>query len=143
MPATITARFYPSAVAEMFNNNIDSGDVFKMALFHNTPNGSYNPAHTTLSQVGSQIVGIGYVAGGATLGGSPSISASSDGVKTNISMGSATWSSATFTFRTAVIYSTANNNNRLIMHLEWDEDQVVIGQDYIVKNPVASTATPL
>lgn len=136
MPATITARFYPSAVAEMFNNNIDSGDTFKMALFY-TPNGSYTAAHTTLLQLGSQITGTGYASGGATL----TVSASTDGTKTNISMGSATWSSATFTFRTAAIYSTTNN--RLIMHLEWNEDQVVIGQDYIVKNPVASTATPL
>ena len=138
MPVAITAKFYPSAVAEMFNNNIDSGDVFKMALFY-APHGSYTAAHTTLSQLGSQITGEGYASGGATL----TVSASPDGTKTNISMGSATWSSATFTFRTAAIYSTANGLNRLIMHLEWDEDQVVIGQDYIVKNPVASTATPL
>lgn len=144
MPATITARFYPSAVAQMFNNNIDSGDTFKMALFYDTngsPNGSYNAAHIQLSELGPQITGTGYTSGGATLAGG--VTATSDGTKTNISMGSATWNSATFTFRRAAVYSTAGSLNRLIMHLEWDEDQIVMGQDYIVKNPVPSTATPL
>lgn len=124
----------------MFNNNIDSGDTFKMALFYDT-NGAYNSAHIQLSELGSQITGTGYTSGGATLAGG--VTATSDGTKTNISMGSATWNSATFTFRRAAVYSTAGSLNRLIMHLEWDEDQIVIGQDYIVSNSAASTATPI
>lgn len=127
----ITARFYPSAVAKMFNNDINTGDTFKMALLDT--GGTYVSTDTLYSDVsGDEIPATGnYSTGGATI--SPTISAASDSTKTSFTIGSAAWTSATIIFRNAVIYSSTSG--ALLMHLEWDSLQEAVAQDYTVNAP--------
>lgn len=135
----ITARFYPSAVAAMFNSDINSGDTFKMALLG--AGGTFTSTDTVYSDVsGDEISASGnYSTGGATI--SPTISATSDSTKTSFTVGSASWTTATITFKHAVIYSSTSN--ALLMHLEWDSLQEAVAQDFTVNAPSpAPSATP-
>jgi hypothetical protein len=133
----ITAKFYPSAPAAMFNGDLNSDSVFKMALL--TSSGSYNANHTLWSSISShQITGSGYTAGGATVTVGP---ATSNGVKSEFPISTATWTNSTFVFRNAVVYTTSGS---LLMHLEFDSDQETANQDYQISAPNPSpSATPL
>ena len=62
----ITAKFYPSAAAKMFNNDLNDGDGFKMALLSSA--GTFAAADTLFSDVsGDQISGTGYSTGGVAV----------------------------------------------------------------------------
>lgn len=138
----ITAKFYPSAAAAMFNSDLNSGDSFKMALLSSS--GTFNAAHTLFSQVeGNQISAsapnVGYTAGGVAVTVGP---ATSDSSKAEFPITAALWTGATFTFQNAVVYETAGG--KLLMHLAFDAEQDVAGQDYQINAPSpAPKATPV
>lgn len=127
----ITSKFYPSAVAKMFNNDINSGDTFKCALLDS--DGTFVASDSLFSDISSdEIPATGnYSAGGATL----TVSAAVDGAntKTEFTLGPAAWLSATLTFQNAVIYSSTSG--ALLMHLAWDSQQEAVGQDYTINPP--------
>lgn len=138
----ITAKFYPSAAAAMFNSDLNSGDSFKMALLSSA--GTFNAAHTLFSDVsGNQISAtspnVGYTAGGVAVTVGP---ATSDSAKAEFPITAALWTGATFTFQNAVVYETAGG--KLLMHLAFDAEQDVAGQDYQINAPSpAPKATPV
>lgn len=134
----ITAKFYPSAAAAMFNNDLNSGDSFKMALLSSS--GTFNAAHTLFSDVsGNQISGTGYTTNGVAVTVGP---ATSDSSKAEFPITAALWTGATFTFQNAVVYETAGG--KLLMHLAFDAEQDVAGQDYQINAPSpAPKATPV
>lgn len=134
----ITAKFYPSAAAKMFNSDLNSGDSFKMALL--TSSGTFNAAHTLYSDVSAnQITGTGYSSGGVAVTVGP---ATSDSSKAEFPITAALWTSATFAFQNAVVYETAGG--ALLMHLAFDAEQNVAGQDYQINAPSPSPkATPV
>ncbi len=134
----ITAKFYPSAAAKMFNNDLNDGDSFKMALLSSA--GTYVSTDTLYSDVSSdQISGTGYSSGGVavTVG-----AATSDATKAQFPVTAALWTGATFTFQNAVIYQ--ETSGALLMHLAFDAEQDVAGQDYQINAPSPSPkATPV
>ena len=134
----ITAKFYPSAAAKMFNNELNDGDSFKMALLSSA--GTYDSTDVLYSDVsGDQISGTGYSSGGVsvTVG-----SATSDATKAEFPVTAALWTGATFTFQNAVIYQVTSG--ALLMHLAFDAEQDVAGQDYQINAPSpAPKATPV
>ena len=135
----ITAKFYPSAAAKMFNGDLNSGDTFKMALLSSS--GTFAAGNTLFSQVsGNQIAsGSGYTTGGQTVVVGP---ATSDSTKAEFPITAALWTNATFAFQNAVVYEVATGS--LMMHLAFDTEQNVSGQDYQINAPSpAPKATPV
>lgn len=134
----ITAKFYPSAAAKMFNNDLNDGDSFKMALLSSA--GTYTSTDVLFSDViGDQISGTGYSSGGVAVTVGP---ATSDASKAEFPVTAALWTGATFTFQNAVIYQVGSG--ALLMHLAFDAEQDVAGQDYQINAPSpAPKATPV
>lgn len=134
----ITAKFYPSAAAKMFNNDLNNGDSYKMALLSSA--GTYDSTDILYSDVsGDQISGTGYTSGGVSVDVGP---ATSDASKAEFPITAALWTGATFTFQNAVIYQVTSG--ALLMHLAFDAEQDVAGQDYQINAPSPSPkATPV
>lgn len=134
----ITAKFYPSAAAKMFNNDLNDGDSYKMALLSSA--GTYTSTDVLFSDVSSdQISGTGYSSGGVAVTVGP---ATSDASKAEFPVTAALWTGATFTFQNAVIYQVTSG--ALLMHLAFDAEQDVAGQDYQINAPSpAPKATPV
>lgn len=134
----ITAKFYPSAAAKMFNNDLNDGDSYKMALLSSA--GTYDSTDILFSDVsGDQISGTGYSSGGVSVTVGP---ATSDATKAEFPVTAALWTGATFTFQNAVIYQVTSG--ALLMHLAFDAEQDVAGQDYQINAPSPSPkATPV
>lgn len=138
----ITAKFYPSAAAKMFNGDLNNGDTFKMALLNSS--GTFTATNTVFSDVsGNQISAlapnVGYASGGVTVTVGP---ATSDATKAEFPITAALWTNATFAFQNAVVYEVGSGS--LMMHLAFDTEQNVSGQDYQINAPSpAPKATPV
>lgn len=134
----ITAKWYPSASAKMFNGDLNATDTLKVALL--TGAGSFNATHTAWSDVSAyEITGTtGYTAGGNPVA---LTSATSDATKAVYALGAVSWESATMTFSNAVIYSS--DSGALMMHLAYSPQQVVSNQTYTLNAPSpAPSVTP-
>jgi hypothetical protein len=126
----ISSQFYPASFAAMFNNDNNTGDTYKLMLL--TSSYSYSNAHTVVSDVSAnEISGTGYSTGGATI--TVSAAQSDDDSKTEFTLGNVLFSSATFTFRKAVIYNSTSN--ALLMYLDFGTNQDVSGQNYQLNAP--------
>jgi hypothetical protein len=126
----ISSQFYPSAFAAMFNNDNNTGDTYKLMLLANAY--SYSNAHTVVADVSSnQISGTGYTTGGATI--TVTAAQSDDDSKTEFTLGSVLFSSATFTFQKAVVYNSTSN--ALLLYLDFGAEQDVAGQNYQLNAP--------
>ena len=126
----ISSQFYPASFAAMFNNDNNTGDTYKLMLL--TSSYSYSNAHTVVSDVSAnEISGTGYSTGGATI--TVSAAQSDDDSKTEFTLGNVLFSSATFTFRKAVIYNSTSN--ALLMYLDFGTTQDVSGQNYQLNAP--------
>lgn len=134
----ITAKFYPSASAKMFNNDLNDGDSFKMALLNSS--GTFSAANTLFSDVsGNEISGTGYTPNGVAVTVGP---ATSDSAKAQFPITAALWTGATFAFQNAVVYQVSSG--ALLMHLAFDAEQTVSGGDYQINAPSPSPkATPV
>ena len=126
----ISSQFYPSAFAAMFNNDNNTGDTYKLMLLANAY--TYSDAHTVVADVSAnQISGTGYTTGGATI--TVTAAQSDDDSKTEFTLGNVLFSSATFTFRKAVIYNSTSN--ALLLYLDFGAEQDVAGQNYQLNAP--------
>jgi hypothetical protein len=140
----ITSQFYPNAGAAIFNNQIDSGDTFKLMLLANAYN--YSNVHTVVGDVEEhEISGPGYTAGGAAItitAGLKEGPEPGDRDRTELTLGNVLFSSATFTFKKAVIYSV--DSGALLMYLDFGSVQDVAGQNYQLNAPAPKpTLTPV
>lgn len=111
------------AKLKCFNGTIHLGsDAFKVALLTNafaaantftgtSTNGQYSDVSA------NEITGTGYSAGGATLGSS-ALTANAGTV--TFTGNSVSWTSATFTAKYAVIYSTTASNHDILGYMDLD-----------------------
>ena len=126
----ISSQFYPSAFAAMFNNDNNTGDTYKLMLLANAY--TYSDVHTVVADVSAnQISGTGYTTGGATI--TVTAAQSDDDSKTEFTLGSVLFSSATFTFEKAVVYNSTSN--ALLLYLDFGAEQDVAGQNYQLNAP--------
>jgi hypothetical protein len=126
----ISSQFYPSAFAAMFNNDNNTGDTYKLMLLADAY--TYSNAHTVVADVSAnQISGTGYTTGGATI--TVTAAQSDDDSKTEFTLGSVLFSSATFTFQKAVVYNSTSN--ALLLYLDFGAEQDVAGQNYQLNAP--------
>lgn len=122
-----TAVWYGKALENLAKGNIDfDSDTFKVMLTTST----YTPdqdAHDYRDDVTNEISGTGYTAGGATLSG-VSVSYDSATNEMRVLWSDASWSSASFTARTAVIYKSrggASSADELVGYIPFGSDQSV------------------
>ena len=126
----ISSQFYPAAAAAMFNNDLNSGDTYKLMLLTNSY--TYSNAHTVVGDVSAnEISGTGYSTGGATI--TVAAAQSDDDSKTEFDLGAVLFSSATFTFQKAVVYNSTSN--ALLLYLDFGAEQDVAGQNYQLNAP--------
>lgn len=114
---------YHSCIADAFKGGIDfDTDTFKAMLVTS----SYAPnkdTHDRRNDVTNEITATGYTAGGATATVSVSIDTANDRIE--VSLGSASWSSATITARGAVYYKSrggASSADELVGYVDFGSD---------------------
>lgn len=91
--------------AEILQGIHDSADTYKIALYTSA---ATMGAATTVYSVTNEIVGIGYIAGGATLSG---FSVATSGTTAILDWtGDPSWANATITARGALIYNSSKSN---------------------------------
>jgi hypothetical protein len=128
--AVITAKFYPGVPYAMYNNDMNIGDTYKMALL--TEAGVYDSTHTDWSDL--ELYEIDY--DGALTGYAQKATTLSVGLTsaaTTFGLTEVTWTDASFTFRHAVVYNEISG--KLLLHLTFSVNQVVSGQNYKLNVP--------
>jgi hypothetical protein len=140
----ITSQYYPNAGAALFNNEIDSGDTFKLMLLANAY--EYSNLHTVVGDVSThEISGPGYTAGGAAITITAALkpgTLAADRDRSELTLSNVLFSSATFIFEKAVIYSV--DSGALLMYLDFGAEQDVAGQNYQINAPAPKpTLTPV
>jgi hypothetical protein len=114
-----------------------STHIFKTALYTGAAELS---ATTTAYTTSGEVVGAGYSAGGATLTATaPSVS---NGVAL-VDFSDATWPSATFTARGALIYNSSVAGNPAVAVLDFGADKTVLGRPFTVSFPNATSETAI
>jgi hypothetical protein len=132
----VTAKWYPKAFQSLFDSNIKAGDTFKIALFDGV-GGVYNDAHSAYSDLfPAEISGTGYSTGGAVTNLSLGVGSGGDSNKFLVTPTAVTWTSATFAFQYAALYSdNAVTGKKLLLHIDFGTQQNVAGQEYQINVP--------
>lgn len=136
---SVTAKWYPSAAAQMFTGNVTSTNTFKVALLSSA--GVYNTAHGVYADVSASELP---AEGGYTSGGAPTtITVTSDANGSYFETSAVLWTAATFTFQNAVIYDDTSTGKRLLLHLAFALSQSPNNQEYQLNVPSPrNRATP-
>jgi hypothetical protein len=111
-------------------------DVLKIALYTSSASLTKD---TTVYSATNEVVGTGYVAGGATLSGVTV--GSSDGVVW-IDFNDVTWPASTLTARGALVYNSSKAN-RAIWVLDFGSDKVSSASTFRLTLPIAAATTAL
>lgn len=122
----MASLIYNSALGDAFKGNIDfDSDTFKVLLVTS----SYSPnkdTHTKRSDVTNEVAsGGGYTTGGAAATVTVNVDTAND--RTDVSLGSASWTTATITARGAVYYKSrggASSADELIAYIDFGGDIV-------------------
>lgn len=115
----------------------DTSQTFKIALF--TSSASLDAATTAYSTT-NEVTGTGYSAGGATLSIATSPTISSTTVYLDFT--DATWSTATFTARGALIYRSTTGNPA-VCALDFGSDKTVSGGNFVVQFPTPDASNAI
>lgn len=111
--------------------------VFKIALYSSAATLS---AATTAYTATSEASGTGYTAGGATL---TLVAATSSGTTAFIDFADATWTTASFTARGALIYMDNGGTNPAIAVLDFGADKTSSGGNFVVQFPTADATNAI
>lgn len=113
-----------------------AGDVFKIALY--TATSSIGPS-TTVYSATDEVVGTGYVAGGATL---TNVAPVAGTTAAYWGFANASWASSTLTARGALIYNTSKSNKAVAV-LDFGADKTSSNSTFLVTMPAATEAASL
>ncbi len=130
---SLATSFKVDLLTGTMNFTASTGDTFKMALY--TSSATLGPTTTAYSAT-NEVVGTGYTAGGNTL--AISQSPTSGGTTAFISFSNTTWTSASFTCRGALIYSSTDSNKAVAI-FDFGADKTVVGGSFTVSFPVADS----
>ena len=115
---------------------VPSTDTLKIALYTSGANlDGYTAAYT----VDSEVTGVGYTAGGATLANA---TVGSSGLTVWLTFDNALWPSATITARGALIYDSSKSDVAIAV-LDFGADKSVTDATFTVTFPVATATTAL
>lgn len=119
----VTTTFYTAGLAKMMNKEIDwDTDTIKVALTTST----YTPnrdTHDYFNDITNEVVGAGYSAGGATLGGK---TVTVSGHTYQFDAADTSWAASTITARYAIIYDAqtgVTSTEPLIAYVDFGTDQ--------------------
>ena len=112
-------------------------DTLKIALY--TGFASLGP-NTTVYSTTDEVTGTGYTAGGETLTG-VTLNVATDGT-VYVNFSNATWASASFTARGALIYNETQSNKSVAV-LDFGADKTCNNQTFTINMPVNSATTAL
>lgn len=134
---TTTTSFKVELLQAVHNFGPTGADTFKIALY--TGNSSIGPS-TTVYTTDNEVTGTGYTAGGLELviSQTPTYGINNQQVPTAyISFAPATWASATFIARGALIYNSTQANKSVAV-LDFGSDKSVLNQTFTITFPVAN-----
>lgn len=128
----ITMNWYPSAFDGMFKGVIKQGDTFKVALL--TSAGTFNAAHDEWADVSSaEASGTNYVQKTVVI--TSALDSVVTPTRTEFTIPQSRWGNLTCTFRNAVVFDDTSTGDKLLMHLDFGEDQVIIANDFQLNAP--------
>ena len=113
-----------------------TGDTFKIALY--TSSADLDATLTAYSAT-NEVVGTGYVAGGATLS---QVTPVSSGTTAYVDFSNVTWASSTITARGALIYNSSVANNAICV-LNFGLDRSSSGTDFVIEFPAADATNAI
>jgi hypothetical protein len=113
-----------------------SSDVFRLALY--APGTVLGPDTTAYTSVG-EVAGGGYVAAGEV---TPVLDLVLESTAALVSFGSVTWTGATFTARSGLLYN-ASSANRAVAVLDFGASRTGTGGNFVVQMPPANAASAL
>ena len=119
----MASLIYNSGLDDIFRGNIvPSSDTFKVMLVTSayTPN---KDTHTKRSDVTNEVTGTGYSAGGAAATVTVTKDTANDRI--DVSLGGASWPTATITARAAVYYKSrggASSADELVAYIDFGSD---------------------
>jgi hypothetical protein len=130
--------FKVGILAADFDFGTGTAQTFKLALFTSTAS---LDAATTAYSTSDEVVGTGYTAGGEVL--VISQVPTSTGTTAFLSFANATWTTATFTARGALIYLANGTTNPAVAVLNFGSDKTSTAGDFTVQWPVADASTAI
>lgn len=138
----VTAFWFGSALLKALNKEVDfDTDTIKVALATST----FTPNQDTMDyfdDVTNEVVGTGYTAGGATLGGKLiGYNAGSNVIKLDAT--DVTWASSTITARYGIVYVATGvaSTSVLLGYIDFGEDKVSTAGDFVIIWNAAGIAT--
>jgi hypothetical protein len=114
-----------------------TGDTFKIALY--TSSATLGATTTAYSSV-NEVVGTGYVAGGATL---TNVTPVTSGTTAYIDFGDAAWPGSTITARGALIYNDTAAGNPACLVLDFGADKSSSASTFTVVFPTADATSAI
>lgn len=127
-----TAKWYGPAINRVLTKVIDlSADTIKVALCTTTYSPNYD-THGVYADLTNQTTGTGYTAGGITLT-SKTITQDTTNDWWTFDAADVTWSSASFSFRYAIIYDDTAASKPLIAAIDFGSTQTATAQDLTIK----------
>lgn len=110
--------------------------VLKIALYTSSATLDYT---TTAYTTSSEVVGVGYTAGGQVLTG---VSVTYSGTTAWLVFTNPTWVSSTITARGALIYNSSSSNKAIAV-LDFGIDKVTSGGNFVIQFPASSATTAI
>lgn len=134
--AAICTSFKQEILVGTHNFTASTGDTFKIALY--TSSASLD-ATTTAYSATNEISGTGYTAGGATL---TNVTPATSGTTAYLDFDDASWTSASFTCRGALIYNSTDGNKAVCV-LDFGGDQTVSSGTFTIQFPSADSSNAI
>lgn len=114
----------------------NSADVFRWALYNSS---STNGAATTAYTATNEISGTGYTAGGETVA---NVSPTTSGTTAYVDWADITWSTATFTAASVLLYN-ATASNAAVAVWDFGGDQSASGGDFVLQLPTPDASNAI
>lgn len=132
IPTSVKAEL----LSGMHNFSASGGDVFKIALYSSSASLGLS---TTAYTASGEISGTGYTAGGKTL---TNVEPVTSGPVACADFSDASWTSASFTCRGALIYNSTNGN-RAVAVLDFGSDKTASNGTFTVVFPDVTATTAI
>ena len=120
----------------LHNFLLSGGNTFKIALYTSS---ATNGASTTVYSATNEISGTGYTAGGENL---TRVDPATSGTTAFTDFADKSWSSASFTAASSLVYNSTNGNRAVIVN-DFGGDKTVSSDTFTIQFPVADSSNAI
>ena len=120
----------------LHNFLLSGGNTFKIALYTSS---ATNGASTTVYSATNEISGTGYTAGGENL---TRVDPATSGTTAFTDFADKSWSSASFTAASSLVYNSTNGNSAVIVN-DFGGDKTVSSGTFTIQFPVADSSNAI